>query len=149
MRDCFKLLLTLFAAGQSLLAAPLASAGENDCAALKTLELSDVRIAAAEDISGNEFWPYPHSVFNSMAGPNPGTDVAFCRVAGVIEKEITFEVWLPKDWNERFQAVGNGGFSGGLNYPAMNLAAGRGFATALPRSCGSLLLKGSWPLRKL
>ena len=107
-----------------------AVAHANNCADLKSLDLPDVRITVAEDIPGGEAWPFPSSVFNFLAGPNPGTDAAFCRVAGVIEKEIGFEVWLPLDWNDRFQAVGNGGFSGGLNFPAMNEAVMRGFATA-------------------
>ena len=107
-----------------------AAARANDCTGLKSLELADVRISLAEDINGGGTWLFPPSVFNVLAGPNPGTNASFCRVKGVIEKEIGFEVWLPKEWNDRFQGVGNGGFSGGLNYPAMNAAVTRGFATA-------------------
>ncbi len=42
---------------------------------------------------------------------------AFCRVAGTIkptpDSDIKFEVWMPlTGWNGKFQAVGNGGWSG-------------------------------------
>jgi hypothetical protein len=64
-----------------------------------------------------------------MAGPDPGTEAAFCRVAGVIGKEIRFEVWLPPQWNGRLLNVGNGGLTGAINYPAMAAALASGFAT--------------------
>ena len=44
---------------------------------------------------------------------------AFCRVELKITTNVTAnstataEVWLPEEWNNRFLAVGNGGFSGG------------------------------------
>lgn len=41
-------------------------------------------------------------------GPQP----AHCRVAGVLEPEIAFEVSLPEKWNGRFYMVGNGGHAG-------------------------------------
>ena len=63
-------------------------------------------------------------------GPNAHTDRAFCRIAGVIEREIRFEVWLPPEWNRRMLGVGNAGFTGGINYPGMLGGLLRGFATA-------------------
>src|SRR5688572_9992060 len=34
---------------------------------------------------------------------------AYCDVRGTIRGNIKFAVYLPKDWNGRFQMVGNGG----------------------------------------
>jgi tannase/feruloyl esterase len=56
--------------------------------------------------------------------------VPFCRVSLVIEKEIRVEVWLPQEWNQRFEGVGNAGLTGALNYPAMVAALKGHFATA-------------------
>jgi feruloyl esterase len=99
------------------------------CAALATAAFPDTRITTAEAIPGGSLWKFPHSVFNVMAGPDPGTEAAFCRVAGVIGKEIRFEVWLPPQWNGRLLNVGNGGLTGAINYPAMAAALASGFAT--------------------
>ena len=59
----------------------------------------------------------------------------FCRVAATIrpsdDSEIGIEVWLPAaGWNGRFQAVGNGGWSGAIGYPALGRALARGYAAA-------------------
>ena len=35
-----------------------------------------------------------------------------CRVSGLIQPEIRFEVNLPANWNRRFYMHGNGGFAG-------------------------------------
>ena len=35
-----------------------------------------------------------------------------CRVTGLIQPEIRFEVNLPTKWNRRFYMHGNGGFAG-------------------------------------
>ena len=41
------------------------------------------------------------------------------------------EVWLPsRDWNGKFQAVGNGGWAGNISYAAMASAVQEGYATA-------------------
>jgi feruloyl esterase len=115
-------------------ALPLSSAaapGAEGCAALKSLALKDVRITTAEMVTPDPKWPYPPSVFNALAGPQPGvSNTAFCRVAGVIETEINFELWLPQDWNGRFLGVGNGGLTGAINYPSMGESLAKGFAVA-------------------
>ena len=59
-----------------------------------------------------------------------------CRVTGLIQPEIRFEVNLPSSWNRRFYMHGNGGFAG--ETPGVRLAAAlsrhrpaaMGFATA-------------------
>jgi len=116
----------LVAAG---LAAP-AQAQSRDCAALARLSLPDVRITTAEAIPGGARWAFPPSPFNIFMGANAATDRPFCRVVGVIEREIGFELWLPPEWNGRFLGVGNGGYTGAINYPSLSLGLVRGFATA-------------------
>ena len=37
---------------------------------------------------------------------------AHCRVAGLLDPEIGFEVNLPARWNRRFYMIGNGGHAG-------------------------------------
>ena len=56
-----------------------------------------------------------------LSAPHVITDIlpAFCRVElkittnATANSTATAEVWLPEEWNNRFLAVGNGGFSGG------------------------------------
>jgi feruloyl esterase len=106
----------------------VATAAEMVCADLGdlNLDLDRVRIDVAEDIVPDPIWPFPSSGFN--AGPNSGATEPFCRVAGFIEDEIGFEVWLPAEWNGRLQNVGNGGYAGSFNYRAANEAMAAGYA---------------------
>ncbi len=59
-----------------------------------------------------------------------------CQVAATIrptaDSDIKIEVWLPPrdGWNGKFQAVGNGGWSGAIVTPALGAAVRRGYATA-------------------
>jgi feruloyl esterase len=58
-----------------------------------------------------------------------GAAPAHCRVSGVIEPEVAFEVNLPAAWNGRFYMIGNGGHAGEApDEPAR--AAQRGAALA-------------------
>ena len=64
------------------------------CEALAELKLSEVVKLAASAIPAQ--------------GPTP----AHCRVSGVIDPEVAFEVNLPAAWNSRFYMIGNGGLAG-------------------------------------
>src|SRR5215510_6874302 len=109
------------------------------CATLASLALADTAITLAEALP---------------AGANPapvGTlPTAICRVVGVSQPAINFEVWLPTEtWNGKFQGVGNRGTAGAISYAAMRAALGRGYATASTdagyASSGSF--DPSWALR--
>ena len=109
-------------------------AAPTPCAKLQDLKFESTRITVAEEVTPDPIWIYPPSLFTTMAqrlanGP-VGAQKPFCRVVGILEKEINFEVWLPRDWNGKFQGVGNGGLTGAINYPAMGTALAQGYATA-------------------
>lgn len=115
----------IFVAGVAPAAAqPTADA----CASLNALELDDLVSIEATAV--------PQGPFDLPASPGnqagPVTLPAHCRVRGVVAPAIRFEVWLPEPsgWNERFQAVGGGGFAGIISYPAMARALQGGYATA-------------------
>ncbi|MFL6728154.1 MAG: tannase/feruloyl esterase family alpha/beta hydrolase [Sphingomicrobium sp.] len=57
---------------------------------------------------------------------------SFCRVEGIIEREIGFEIWLPagERWNHRLLVGGVGGQAGSLNYYELVRGVGRGYAAA-------------------
>ena len=60
---------------------------------------------------------------------------AFCRVAATLtptaDSRIRIEVWMPASgWNGKFQAVGNGGWNGNIEYLGLAEALGRGYAAA-------------------
>ena len=48
----------------------------------------------------------------ARAVPADTTAPAHCRVSGVIDPEVAFEVNLPAMWNGRFYMIGNGGHAG-------------------------------------
>ena len=59
----------------------------------------------------------------------------FCRVAATLkptsDSDIKIEVWLPvSGWNGKFEAVGNFGWAGTINYAALAQALRRGYATS-------------------
>jgi feruloyl esterase len=60
---------------------------------------------------------------------------AFCRVAATLkpsaDSDIQIEIWLPAaGWNGKFEAVGNGGWSGAIGYAPMAEALRRHYATS-------------------
>jgi feruloyl esterase len=60
---------------------------------------------------------------------------AFCRIAATLmpsaDSDIKIEVWMPTSgWNGKFEAVGNGGWSGAINYGGMANAIRSGYASA-------------------
>lgn len=104
-----------------------------DCADLMNLELGDTKITLAERIEGVFQPPPPPRGAIPMPGAGDPLDIPpMCRVAGIVEPEIRFEVWLPEPgtWNGRFQAVGGGGLAGVISYAAMGTAVRDGYASA-------------------
>src|SRR4029077_8952034 len=65
------------------------------CAALTAVKVPDVRISAAQPPAAGTSW-----TGSGTAAPPIATPKSFCRVQGIIETEIAFELWLPApaDW---------------------------------------------------
>src|SRR5512132_2689949 len=80
------------------------------CDGLAGLQLADAKVTSAAVVSAGAFTP-------PAGRPEAYKDVPeFCRVTATLtpssDSDIKVEVWLPKEWNEKFQAVGNGGWAG-------------------------------------
>ncbi len=78
---------------------------------------------------------YEFSITTAAFVPVAGSSQRSCRVQGMIQPDIQFEVSLPATWNGRLFMFGNGGFAGesleAPNRVAQTLAAvSRGFAVA-------------------
>lgn len=121
------LIFVLFA----LAASPLAAA--SPCESMANLKLPNTTIVLAQAVAAGAFTPpkpFPFPV------PTGYKDLpAFCRVALVIrpttDSNIKVEVWMPlAGWNGKFQAIGNGAWSGEIWYPFMSPALAAGYATA-------------------
>jgi feruloyl esterase len=87
-------------------------------------------ILAAEVPAGGSFGQgtsdiaYPYNATNL-----PASCGVIINVTSSATSSYTFGLILPDKWNERFMAVGNGGFSGGINWPSMGSLVPYGFAT--------------------
>jgi Tannase and feruloyl esterase len=101
------------------------------CGRLIGLALDGVTIDTAE--------PLEAAVRQVATGPIPQSvtiDVPHCRVAGVIDSTIGFELLMPDDWNGKFLMGGGGGFVGAIQnsaqdgQPSGSTALERGYATA-------------------
>jgi len=121
MRAYLKALLAVAA-----LASAAGAAGP--CDSLSSVSLADARITAAESIAAGDFTP--------PGGTQPVRGLpALCRVALTLtptkDSDIKLEVWMPATgWNGKFLALGNGGWSGAINYNGMANFVRRGYASA-------------------
>jgi len=107
------------------------------CDQLASLTLPGATVTLARQVEAGEFTlSSPSAAANPPeAGQTFKAVSAFCRVAVTLrpsaDSDIKIEVWMPAtNWNRKFQAVGNGAFSGAISYPAMTTALNRGYATA-------------------
>jgi feruloyl esterase len=97
------------------------------CENLARLSFPNAAITLAENVSAGFFTP---------PSGRPLSDLpAFCRVAATMKptpvSDIKIEVWLPlASWNGKFEAVGNGGWAGAIEYSALADALRHGFAAA-------------------
>jgi feruloyl esterase len=95
------------------------------CAEMLHAQVEDVRITAADEIKPSPAWESPKTF-----GKTAMVNAPFCRVQGIIEKEIGFELWLPVNWNQRYLGSGNGGDAGFINYMTLARGVNEGFASA-------------------
>ena len=121
----------LTAAMLSAVFATQPQAAGTPCEQLASFAIRDGSIREAVLVAAGAFTP-PGGGGNARAF---SALPAFCRVAATLrpspDSDIKIEVWLPAaGWNGKFQAVGNGAFSGSIAYPAMAVALARGYATS-------------------
>jgi tannase/feruloyl esterase len=100
------------------------------CDALSKLTLPGATITLADTVEAGRLTP-PVQLNADALRALP----SFCRIAATLkptgDSDIKIEVWLPASgWNGKLQAVGNGAFSGSINYAALMSAVTRGYAAA-------------------
>jgi len=106
------------------------------CASLSNLFLPHTTITLAASVPAGDFTPPPPANAPSGHSESPLKNLpGFCRVAATAsptsDSVIKFEVWMPvKDWNGKFEGVGNGGWAGRISYGALGAALERHYATA-------------------
>lgn len=113
---------------------PSADALAASCNSTATLSLPDTKVTTAAEVAAGAFVPPGPARGGGAANPYASLP-AFCRVAATLtpsaDSDIKIEVWLPAaGWNGKFMAVGNGGWTGSIAYPAMADALRRGYATS-------------------
>src|SRR3954447_4318202 len=72
---------------------------------------------------------YDFSITSAAIVPAAGDTPEYCRVSGLIQPEVRFEVSLPSTWNGRLYMFGNGGYAGeALDNPGRQASARRALA---------------------
>lgn len=114
------------------------------CARLTMLNLPDLRIESGEAITPAPVW-LPSELPAEVKPDSVKVQKPFCRVRGVIEEEIRFELWLPdpSDWTGRFYGAGNGGLAGFIRYNELARGIARGMA-AMATNTGHLSTQQKW-----
>jgi feruloyl esterase len=136
----YALMTSLVVAGALAAAAvsgELTATAAQSCENLTTLTLPNTTITSSQAVPAGAFTlpPAPPGRQGGPLAPRVDDLPAFCRVAATMkpsdDSDIKVEVWMPAaGWNGKFEAVGNGGWSGAIAYNSLVLALRRGYATA-------------------
>ena len=111
------------------------SVSASSCESLSRLVLPHTRITLSQAVAPGDFLD-PKSSSGPPAALRAIKDLpAFCRVTARIspatDSDIEIEIWMPMTgWNGKFEAVGNGGWTGQIPYPSMGAALRQGYATS-------------------
>ena len=102
------------------------------CESLQKLNLPDTSVISAQIVDAGAFHVEGRAATNDAFKTLP----AFCRVTLTIkptsDSDIKVEVWLPvSGWNHKFEARGNGGWSGAISPAALAQALQHGYAAAM------------------
>jgi feruloyl esterase len=116
----------------ALTLAAATSAAATSCEALTALILPNTTITSSQMVAPGKFAPPTRAEETTNAYANLA---AFCRVAATLkpttDSDIRIEVWMPASgWNNKFQAVGNGGWAGSISYGGLAAAVRGGYAGA-------------------
>lgn len=111
-------------------------ASAQSCESLSKLSLQQAKILSAETIPAGAFkLPVELPPFLADGAGVFKSLPAFCRVVvqatPSADSDIRIEVWLPaENWNEKFQAHGDGGFAGYIDYAHLATSIFGGYASA-------------------
>ena len=133
MKITYAAAVAAIVAGMATAFAPPVQAAAS-CESLAALALPNTTITAVQAVAAGGFTPL--TPLGGRGAPPAAVSLpAFCRVAATLkpssDSDIKIEVWLPSaGWNGKFQGVGNGGWTGSINYGALSQALRNGYATA-------------------
>lgn len=127
---------TLSIAALALMCASAALAAS--CESLSSLKLPDTTITAAEAVAAGAFTPAETGRGGKgKGGGNTYADLpAFCRVTATIkpspDSDIKMELWMPASgWNNKFEAEGNGAWTGSITQNTLAGAVRLGYASSM------------------
>jgi feruloyl esterase len=111
-------------------AAMSAYAAGRPCESLTSLQFGQGAVTSAQQMKAG--------ALDTGSGPaaNLSDLPSLCRVRATLrptnDSEIHVEIWMPDPavWNGKYEAVGNGGWGGSINYGDMAAALRRGYATS-------------------
>ncbi|KAH7141858.1 feruloyl esterase B precursor [Dactylonectria macrodidyma] len=88
-------------------------------------------LVSAQVLEDNSTFVVPPSNLGFPKSPSglPALCALQIKVSADQDSSYDFGLFLPKHWNGRFLAVGNGGFAGGINWQDMGAGVQYGFAT--------------------
>ena len=121
-------------ANQEVLAARAVQAAA--CDRVTALSLPNTAVTGAEMVAAGAFTPPGGGRPPSAAQMRAYAELpAFCRVSATLtpseDSDVKVEVWLPSEgWNGKYQAVGNGAFTGSIRHGSMAAAVARGYASS-------------------
>ena len=105
------------------------------CADLVHLTLPTTTVTAAVVVPAGAFKPPTATTVGAAAAQALYARLPeFCRVSATLrpstDSDIKIEVWLPTQWNGKFQAIGNGAWAGTIPYSPMAGALVDGYVAA-------------------
>ena len=120
------LLLSMFGFAVALSAWAVA---DDACEKLQQLHLTDTTLTSVKSVAAGALDLPPGSPVPSVVVP------PFCRVQAEIrpstDSHIKMEVWMPtREWNGKFEQIGNGGLGGTMNFFVLAGVVKQGFAAA-------------------
>jgi hypothetical protein len=139
--------------------APAMTCGEVAGLALPNTKITSATLVPAgpfSDVSVGD--PYAAAEGTTATAPTCSSNItspqlpAFCRVTGGIAEPsaaepINFEVWLPlANWNGKFEALGNHGFSGEIEYSDMGPAGAAARGVYVVREIGVPIAEAMGPI---
>jgi len=117
--------LTIFWMAAGIAALSAAPAGAATCESLRSLNIPGVTITLVVEVAAS-----------SAVESAPRGSVPSCHVSATLrpsaDSEIKMQVWMPSSgWNGKFEASGNGGWSGSISNATLSSGLLRGYATAM------------------